>query len=180
MRKKWTAPAAVLAMIIVDQATKLLAVWRLRGRAPVVLVPGIFELRYLENQSAAFGMDPISILQGIFHFSYFEEHPQSLLNLKLLFFVVLTAAVCVFLFFFYRKLPESKKFCWFRCMLLMFGAGAIGNCIDRLLQRYVIDFFYFRLIDFPIFNVADIYVTVSAVVLGVLWIFFIKEDDFHE
>lgn len=57
-------------------------------------------------------------------------------------------------------------------------AGAIGNFIDRVTQRYVVDFFYFRLINFPVFNVADIYVTVAAVLL-ILCLLFYKEEDFE-
>ena len=62
------------------------------------------------------------------------------------------------------------------CGVLVF-AGAWGNCIDRLSHGYVIDFFYFILIDFPIFNVADIYVTVAAFVLVILLLFYYKEED---
>ena len=56
-------------------------------------------------------------------------------------------------------------------------AGAFGNCIDRIRLNYVVDFFYFKLIDFPIFNMADIYVTVSAVALILLVFIYYKEED---
>ncbi len=49
--------------------------------------------------------------------------------------------------------------------------GALGNLIDRIVHNYVIDFFYFSLINFPIFNVADIYVTVAAIAL-IIAVFF--------
>ena len=58
------------------------------------------------------------------------------------------------------------------------GKQWIGNFIDRVTQRYVVDFFYFRLINFPVFNVADIYVTVAAVLL-ILCLLFYKEEDFE-
>ena len=51
--------------------------------------------------------------------------------------------------------------------------------IDRFFLGYVVDFFYFVLIDFPIFNVADIYVTCAAIVLLVLGIFYYKDEDFE-
>ena len=57
-------------------------------------------------------------------------------------------------------------------------SGAIGNCIDRQLRAYVVDFIYFRPIDFPVFNVADIYVSVSAFLLLLLFMFYYKETDF--
>ena len=65
-------------------------------------------------------------------------------------------------------------------ILLLFISGAIGNFIDRVRLQYVIDFFYFKLIDFPIFNVADIYVTVAAFCLIVLFLFYYKEADLEE
>ena len=49
--------------------------------------------------------------------------------------------------------------------------------IDRAVRGYVVDFFYFRLIDFPIFNVADIYVTVTMILLLILILFYYKEED---
>ena len=61
--------------------------------------------------------------------------------------------------------------------LVFLLSGAIGNFIDRMIRGFVVDFFYFSLIDFPIFNVADIYVTVSFVVLAVLILFVYKEED---
>ena len=51
---------------------------------------------------------------------------------------------------------------------------------DRLLHGYVVDFFYFSLIDFPIFNVADIYVTVSSALLIVLIFFYYTDEDFEQ
>lgn len=56
-------------------------------------------------------------------------------------------------------------------------AGAIGNFIDRLILVYVRDFLYFSLIDFPIFNVADIYVTVSAFAFFLLILVYYKDSD---
>ena len=61
---------------------------------------------------------------------------------------------------------------------MMISAGAVGNMIDRVSQGYVVDFLYFKLINFPVFNVADIYVTVSVVCFAVLILFYYKEDDF--
>ena len=58
-------------------------------------------------------------------------------------------------------------------------AGAFGSLIDRVARGYVVDFFYFKLIDFPIFNVADIYVTVTMVLLIGLILFYYKEEDFE-
>ncbi len=53
----------------------------------------------------------------------------------------------------------TKHFLPLRICAVFILAGAFGNMIDRVIRHYVVDFFYFSLIDFPIFNVADIYVT---------------------
>ena len=65
-----------------------------------------------------------------------------------------------------------------RLCLVFLSAGALGNMIDRILHRFVIDFIYFKIINFPIFNVADIYVTVSIAVLVVLILFYYKDQEF--
>ena len=54
----------------------------------------------------------------------------------------------------------------------MVSAGGIGNLIDRIAKGYVVDFIDFRLIHFPVFNVADIFVTVGAIFIFVSIIFF--------
>ena len=64
---------------------------------------------------------------------------------------------------------------WFA--LLLVASGAVGNMIDRVSQGYVVDFLYFNLINFPIFNVADCYVTVGAFLLVVLIFFYYREEE---
>ena len=63
--------------------------------------------------------------------------------------------------------------------MILLTAGAFGNLFDRIKQDYVVDFFYFELIDFPIFNMADIYVTCGMALLIVLGFFYYKEEDFE-
>ena len=60
---------------------------------------------------------------------------------------------------------------------VLLGAGAVGNLIDRMVQSYVVDFLYFKLIDFPIFNVADCYVTAGAILLAILILFVYKDEE---
>ena len=76
------------------------------------------------------------------------------------------------------KLPRNRHFVFLEALLVLIASGAVGNMIDRVQFNYVVDFFYFKLIDFPIFNVADIYVSVSCVLLAILVIFFYKDEDF--
>lgn len=147
--------AAIL--IVIDQITKQAAVAHLKGQAPFVLWDGVFELRYLENHGAAFGM---------------------LQNQRGFFIVSTIVVLFVIAYFYLKRIPNERRFLWLNVISILFFAGAIGNFIDRLLYEYVIDFFYFILIDFPIFNVADIYVTVSAFLLIFLGFFYYKEEDF--
>lgn len=148
--------AALSAILIwFDQFTKHLAVAGLRGQRPFVLLPGVFELRYLENQGAAFG-----VLQG-----------------KRTFFLVITVLMVGLLIYVYGRIPVQKKFYALHGICIALFSGAIGNCIDRALNDYVIDFFYFSLINFPIFNVADIYVTCAMAVFVILFLFYYKEEE---
>jgi signal peptidase II len=170
----------IAVLVAIDQLTKYLAATLLVKNGPVILWPGVFELRYLENQSAAFGFDLVSFLQSRLQFAYFVENPDAFIAFKMSVFAVITIAVCIFLLAVFRRVPEhNKRFRAMDSILIAFIAGAIGNCIDRVWHGYVVDFFYFCLIDFPIFNVADIYVTVSAFFIVVLGLFYYKEEDFE-
>ena len=62
-------------------------------------------------------------------------------------------------------------------IVILIASGAIGNMIDRIRLEYVVDFFYFVLINFPIFNMADIYVSVACVLLSIVMLFVYKEED---
>lgn len=168
----------VLILIAIDQLTKWLAYKKLFGKPGVFVIPGVFQLKYLENDSAAFSLDPVSLLQKIFHFSYFETHPTVFLMTKMAFLTILTIVVLIIIAFLYQRIPCSRRFLPLNLIAIGIYAGAIGNLIDRVVRHYVIDFFYFSLIDFPIFNVADIYVTVAAIALIIVVLFYYKEDDF--
>ena len=169
---------AILLLVALDQITKYLAVIFLKDQPAIPIIKGVFELQYLENQSAAFGMDPVSLLHKIFSFKAFNDNPQLFLDVKMGFFILSTVVILILLFLLFLRIPAEKRFCFVDVILIFFSAGAIGNFIDRVSQNYVIDFLYFKLINFPIFNVADIYVTCSAIALVVLGIFYYKDEDF--
>lgn len=156
MRRLLPALLCVILLAAADQFTKYLAASGLREHGPAVLIKGVFQLCYVENTGAAFG-----ILQG-----------------RTWLIVLFVAAILCALGAFYVKIPADRKYRPLKTVLAVLGAGAVGNLIDRLRFGYVIDFFYFELIDFPVFNVADCYVTVSAALLVVLVLFYYKEDDF--
>ena len=144
-----------LGLILFDQWTKSLAVANLMNQDPFVIIPKVFQLRYLENRGAAFGM-----MQG-----------------QKTFFVISALVAVLGILYVYFKLPWEKRFHPLRVVGTFIAAGAIGNLIDRVALGYVVDFFYFELIDFPIFNVADIYVTCSTIILALFILFYYKEDE---
>lgn len=168
----------VAILILIDQITKMFAFNGLKNTPGITIINGVFELKYLENQSAAFSLDPISLIYKIFHITYFDTHPQVFLNCKMAFFIILTVVVLVILALLYQRIPWNRRFLPLNVILIGFFAGAIGNLIDRIVHNYVIDFFYFSLINFPIFNVADIYVTLSAIALIIVVFFYYKEEDY--
>ena len=146
---------AAAVLVWLDQWTKGLAVTHLKGQEPFVLWEGVFELSYLENRGAAFGM-----FQG-----------------QKVMFLLCTVLILGLVVFYYQRLPEGRRFYPIRLVGILLVAGAIGNLIDRTVNSYVVDFFYFKLIDFPVFNVADCYVTVGAALLAVLILFYYKEEE---
>ena len=151
-----TAILAVLVLTAADRITKHLAVIHLKDQPPVPIIRGVLELQYLENRGAAWGM-----LSG-----------------KQWFFWIVTVVFLVICLIYLIKAPAGRRYRPITSTVLFLAAGAFGKFSDRITQRYVVDFIYFRLIDFPIFNVADIYVSVAVTVLILLILFYYKEDDF--
>ena len=145
----------ICALVALDQYTKYLAVIHLKDKPAYIIVNGVLELNYLENKGAAFGM---------------------LQNQKA-FFIFVAVVILSVIGYVLIKAPAKKKYRKMNLLLSLIAAGAIGNMIDRIRLNYVIDFIYFVLINFPIFNMADIYVTVSTVVLVILLLFVYKEND---
>jgi len=80
------------------------------------------------------------------------------------------------LLYFYIKMPQGKVYKFIRFSLVLIISGAIGNLIDRFLRGYVVDFFHATFIDFPVFNVADIYVVVGSIFMAILVTFFLEDD----
>lgn len=140
-----------------DQFTKYLAIGHLKGGNDIVLIDGVLELQYLENRGAAFGL--------------LQNQKFFLLFVGLIFLAILVLILI--------KLPEHKKYNKLYYLAGAMMAGAIGNMIDRIRFDFVVDFIYFSLIDFPIFNVADIYITLSVIILAIIVLFVYKEEDFE-
>lgn len=151
-----TVDVLLLAVLIfIDQITKHYADLYLKDKEAISVIDGVFEFHYLENRGAAFGM---------------------LQNQKA-FFIIIASIILIAIVYVLIKTPNNKKYNKLHIALVFVASGAIGNMIDRIRHDYVVDFLYFSLIDFPIFNVADIYVTCSAVYLVILLLFIYKETD---
>ena len=135
-------------VVLVDFTAKRSAIAHLMHIDTIPLLDGIFHLTYVENRGAAFG-----IMQN-----------------QRWFFIVLTVAVlAVVLFVCFRYKDKHLLLC---TALSLLTGGAVGNMIDRIVYGYVVDFFDFRLIDFPVFNVADIFIVIGAGLLAIYFIFF--------
>ena len=146
---------AILLFIFLDQFTKYLAVVKLKYNPPYVLIDGVLELNYLENKGAAFGM----------------------LQDKRTLFIFMTVIMLTVVFYVLIKLPYEKKFVSWQIFLCLICAGGIGNMIDRVRFDYVVDFIYFVLIDFPVFNLADILITIGTVLFFIVILFLTKEEE---
>ncbi|MCR4689968.1 MAG: signal peptidase II [Lachnospiraceae bacterium] len=142
-------------LIAADRVSKIAAVNRLMGKEDYVLIDGVLRFHYLENRGAAFSM---------------------LQDAKVL-FVLATAVMLVAVCYILMKVPTGKKYLAWHFCLSMIAAGGIGNLVDRLRYSYVIDFIYFDLINFPVFNVADICVTVAVAVLVIFILLVWKDED---
>lgn len=145
----------LVLLIAADQFTKHKAVLHLKDQPEIRLIPGVLELRYLENRGAAFGM----------------------LQDQKFFFIFIAVLILLVIAWVLYKTPDKRRYNALHILLVMIASGALGNMIDRLRYDYVVDFIYFVLINFPIFNVADIYVTVATACLIVLLLFIYKEED---
>ena len=95
-------------------------------------------------------------------------------------FAIMTPILLIALFYLLLRMPKYKKYIPLDYVIVFLIAGAIGNYIDRITNNYVVDFIYFSLINFPVFNVADIYVTVAVIVLFLLILVFYKDEDLEE
>ena len=161
-------------LVFIDQAGKRAAFLFLRD-SDIELIPGVLELHYLENKGAAWGMMqnqtwiPIAITA-----------------------IVLIVIACVFFRLSNGRFSNGKfsngrfsngscslgnQFRFLRFCLVLLAAGAFGNLIDRVMNHYVIDFIYVSLIDFPVFNFADCFVSISAVLILYCILFRYKDMD---
>lgn len=136
-----------ILIVILDQLSKYIYVDA--GAKTIVVIDGIFDLTYVENRGAAWGM--------------FSDNP-------ILLYIVSGILTLVIIFMyakFYKKMDRLMRYA-----LILVIAGALGNMIDRVFLSYVRDMFRFAFIDFPVFNVADAAITVGGVLFVLDCLFF--------
>ncbi|GAB2021577.1 signal peptidase II [Pseudolactococcus yaeyamensis] len=138
--KKISLPIVIVLGIILDQVVKLAIVKNIKLSEQKSVIKGLLSLTHLQNDGAAW-----SILEG-----------------QQWFFVLTTVLVLAVAIWFWLK-NLSKN--WYAIGLTLIISGALGNFIDRVRQGYVVDMFQLDFINFPIFNVADILLSIGFVVL---------------
>lgn len=161
MKKRIPLAIFVIALLIgIDQAVKFLIDSTFRVGESHPLIKNVFHLTYVQNRGAAWGS-----FSG-----------------KIVFLLIVTFAILIGAIYVYVQLArrEDNKYMPLRISLIFLISGAIGNMIDRIFRRFVVDMFDFRLINFPVFNVADIYVTCSFIVIVILILFKYKDDEFGD
>ena len=147
----------VVIAVFLDQYTKFLAAAYLKGKEAISLIPGVLELKYLypENRGIAFGM--------------FQD--------STVFFAVVSMILFILIIWIFLKMPKNRYYMPLMAVCVLMLSGALGNMIARVFRGYVIDFIYFSLIDFPVFNMADIYVVCGGILLVIFVFFRYKKDD---
>lgn len=128
-----------LVIVIADQLSKWMVASSLRLHESIAVIPGVFHITYVQNPGAAFGL-----------FAY--QQP--------LFIAVAVLMIGLAVIYRRRIRQESRLFQW---AVTIGISGALGNLIDRIRLGYVVDFFDFRM--FPVFNIADVAITVGVILL---------------
>ena len=141
-----------LALIAADQFVKYLVLTHIPLHGSVPFIPYIMDLTYVQNTGAAF--------------SSFEGMRWMFVVL----FVILT--VLIFVEYFKKPMPFTTFERW--CIAAIYGGG-LGNVIDRVRLGYVVDMIEVDFINFPVFNVADCFITCGCIAMIVHLIFFNKE-----
>lgn len=142
-----------LGLIALDQITKLLAIAHLKGQADIVIIKNWLKLTYVENSGAAWGM--------------FQN--------ATIFFTIITIVIVFAITFYLLKYSNSIDM-FTKIPLVIIMAGAIGNLIDRIKLGYVVDFISSPLgglYNFPVFNFADMYISLAAIFL-IIYIYFFE------
>ena len=130
----------ILAIVVCDQLVKMLVVSQIPLNHSVVEVNGILSFAHIRNYGAAW---------------------SSLIGQRWFFFIISVVALAVMVYFFYKKHSDWK---YALGLSLMIG-GTLGNFIDRIRLGYVVDMIELDFCNFPIFNVADVALTLGVIMI---------------
>ncbi|MGH7767041.1 MAG: signal peptidase II [Candidatus Binatia bacterium] len=138
----------VVAIVLIDQATKLLVDRTMLLHDSIPVIDNFFSLTYIRNTGAAFGI-------------FADSHEL----FRLTFLIAFSLAAIGFILVMLRRLPESEKALTGALAFIL--GGAVGNLIDRLVYGEVIDFldFYWSGYHWPAFNVADSFITIGVLIM---------------
>ena len=134
----------IAGIVAADQITKFLTVANIALYEDVPFIPGLLQLTYIQNTGAAF--------------SSFEGQQW----LFALIFLIFTGLI---LWEYYKKTMKFTTLEWW-CIAAIYGGG-LGNMIDRVRLGYVVDMIETTFMEFPVFNVADCFITCGTIVLMV-------------
>ena len=152
----YVLPIIIIGLLTaLDQLTKFIITssFTLYESRPVI--KNVFSLTYIRNTGTAWGL-----FQG-----------------QRVIFLIIAAIILVLSFYIMGNIVGQKRYIWAEISIILLVSGAIGNMIDRYNLGYVIDFLHFELIDFPVFNLADIFVVCSMILLIILIMFVYKDED---
>ena len=144
-----------LILVVIDQFTKELVINTYKVGQGKAVIKDVFEIQHIKNKGSAWGM---------FH------------NIPVI-PIVISLIMILLIMYVYSSLLKYKRYRSLRICVVFLLAGAVANIIDRIRLGSVTDFLYFKLINFPVFNVADIYVTFSVAVVIILLIFKFEMGD---
>ena len=130
------------------------------------------------NKNMAVG-DSVNVIKGVFQFYHVENTGASWGIFKggAVFFIILAVVVCLGIAVLITKIPGKTKYIRLHIALSFIVAGAVGNVIDRLQKGSVTDFLYAQFIDFPVFNVADIYIVCATIWVIIMTLFIFKDEE---
>ena len=144
-----------IVAVILDQLTKNWALTNLKGLAAVEIIPDWLYLTYVENKGAAFG--------------FLESQSWLFVLISVVFLLIMSYILLKY---------RNHLGIFYKLTFIMMMSGALGNLIDRIRYGYVIDFIFSPLgglYNFPVFNLADVYLTIVGIVIIVYLLFFDTE-----
>ncbi len=151
-----------IILVVIDQLSKYWIRTNIgdlsESHEDIIVWSGVFRITFLKNNGAVWGMG--------------SGETGSVVLLTIATILIMAGVLLV-----YFRIPNDKKYNLIQIILMFIVAGAIGNLIDRIFLHYVTDFLYFELINFPVFNIADCYITVSCFLLVILMLTKYRNDE---